>query len=149
MIGNRKTANLAAKQTLDILDAGGYSSADGSWVDLKSLQEAAEQGTRLYSPENLEKLRSSKIVSQGRPTVEVIDATTQEAAHRLAAEADVVLLNFASARNPGGGFLGGARAQEEELCRCSGLYRTLITQPKYYTTNRQLSSLLYTDFLIY
>ena len=67
----------------------------------------------------------------------------------LATHQDVVVLNFASARNPGGGFLGGAKAQEEELCRCSGLYRTLLTQPHYYKHNREQKTLLYSDFLIY
>jgi uncharacterized protein (TIGR02452 family) len=82
--------------------------------------------------------------------VEVIDATTQDAARALAAEpGGVVLLNFASARNPGGGFLGGAKAQEEEVCRCSGLYSVLAPQTAYYEANRAQRSALYTDHMIY
>jgi uncharacterized protein (TIGR02452 family) len=37
------------------------------------------------------------------------------------------VLNFASATNPGGGFLDGARAQEPSIARSSSLYVSLIT----------------------
>jgi uncharacterized protein (TIGR02452 family) len=62
---------------------------------------------------------------------------------------DPVVLNFASARNVGGGFLNGARAQEEDLARSCGLFRCLETQPEYYEVNRRTASLLYTDHIIY
>jgi uncharacterized protein (TIGR02452 family) len=63
--------------------------------------------------------------------------------------ARVLALNFASAKNPGGGFLGGARAQEEDLARASALYHCQVTQPAYYDANRGTASMLYTDHLIY
>ncbi|MEO0601399.1 MAG: TIGR02452 family protein, partial [Myxococcota bacterium] len=62
---------------------------------------------------------------------------------------DLVLLNFASARNPGGGFINGARAQEEDIARASGLYPCLLQAPVYYDANRETRSLLYTDHLTY
>jgi uncharacterized protein (TIGR02452 family) len=40
-------------------------------------------------------------------------------------------LNFANGVHPGGGFLGGARAQEEVLCRSSALYQTIVGDPMY------------------
>lgn len=38
------------------------------------------------------------------------------------------VLNFASAKKLGGGFLGGASAQEESIARSSTLYYSLITK---------------------
>ena len=45
--------------------------------------------------------------------------------------------------------MNGAKAQEEDLCRCSGLYPALITQMAYYEANRRCASLLYTDHMIF
>lgn len=134
-----------AKDTLALLDRGTYDGPDGL-VDFREAQSAATQGTRLYTPDQVATLLATPL--SGTPSVELWDATTQRAAHRLAADGPVFLLNFASARNPGGGFLNGARAQEEDLCACSGLYPTLLTQPAYYDANRAQDSLLYTDHAI-
>jgi hypothetical protein len=41
-------------------------------------------------------------------------------------------LNFASAKNPGGGFLSGAMAQEEAMAASSGLYSTQLPHETYY-----------------
>ena len=58
-------------------------------------------------------------------------------------------LNFASAKNPGGGFLGGSQAQEESLARSTGLYPCQKSNFEYYEVNRQTKSCLYTDYMIY
>ncbi len=60
--------------------------------------------------------------------------------------------NFASASNPGGGVERGANAQEECLCRCSGLYFCLNASAMwegFYTPHRKAMNPLHNDDIIY
>lgn len=61
----------------------------------------------------------------------------------------IIALNFASARHPGGGYLTGASAQEESLCRASGLYYTIKDVHEYYEQNERHKLSDYTDGMIY
>jgi uncharacterized protein (TIGR02452 family) len=64
--------------------------------------------------------------------VQVTNETTLGAARRLMERGlRPLALNFANGIHPGGGFLDGARAQEEVLCRSSALYQTLVGDPMY------------------
>ena len=142
-----------AAQTLQILDAGFFLAPDGRRIDIEPALSEAIAGTTLYTPEQASQtLERLSLPISDRLTIEVTDETTQIAARRLVeaeSVADLVLLNFASARHPGGGFITGAKAQEEDLCRCSALYPCLMTQREYYDANRNDESTLYTDHLIY
>ena len=62
----------------------------------------------------------------------------------------VAVLNFASAKHPGGGFQTGAKAQEESIARSSNLYETLIPfQKEFYDYHVKQNSPLYSDKMIY
>ncbi len=82
-----------------------------------------------------------------RRVVEVVNESTLDAARRLGG--DVACLVFASARNPGGGFLNGAEAQEESLARGSALYPCLRAAWDFYLHHRGDPDLTYSDRVIY
>lgn len=139
-----------AQETITICETGTYTAPSGRRVDIGAAQRAAEAGTRLYTPDALQQLLDRPPERDGPPPEWRVSAdTTQVAAQRMAAGGPVAALNFASARNPGGGFTGGAKAQEEDVARCSGLYPCLVRAPAYYAVNRAQRSMIYTDHIIY
>ncbi|MFI8859462.1 TIGR02452 family protein [Streptomyces prasinus] len=86
--------------------------------------------------------------------IEVTGESSLEAARRLTREGDgthgvPAVLNFSSARNPGGGYLNGAQAQEEALCRASALYVCLLRAPGFYDHHRTHRDPFYTDRVIH
>lgn len=80
--------------------------------------------------------------------VELVLDDSVSAARKLKAKA--CILNFASAKTPGGGFLTGARAQEESLCRCGTLYMHLVSHEDLYEwSNEHLNKGVYSTWAIY
>ncbi|HEX2312834.1 MAG TPA: TIGR02452 family protein [Thermomonospora sp.] len=149
---SRHPRRAVAADTVAILDRGAYTAPSGRTVPIAEDLERSVAGTRLYTPGELADLVAALPAAEPvRTRIEVTEETTLAAARRLAGTGDdeVACLNFASAKNPGGGFLSGAHAQEEGLARSSGLYASLRAAPEFYAFHRERRDLLYSDHLIY
>ncbi|RJQ80799.1 TIGR02452 family protein [Pseudonocardiaceae bacterium YIM PH 21723] len=128
-----------AADTVAIIEAGGYP------VDGRQIPVPRPGKPTLYLPEDeLPALPTAT----GHPVIEVTAESTLAAARRLA-DRDPAVLNFASAKKPGGGFRSGAEAQEESLARSSSLIASLDQVPEFYDFHRRLPGQLYTSRVIY
>src|SRR5574337_923771 len=152
-IMNARTKNVSiSKETISILKNKQYTSANGTVIDLSQEIDFAINGTVYYEGNTLiESLSDYSEKDFVVPEIEVVNETTAQAAIRLQSlgKTNLVALNFASARNQGGGFLAGAIAQEEDLCRASGLYACLKRKPLFYNANIMCDDSFYTHGIIY
>jgi len=136
------------QETQSVLERGWYE-YDGRRVDLADDLEVMRRGTLLHLPGELRRLPFPQGMSDTR--IEVTQESTLQAVERCAARANrVAVLNFASARNPGGGVTKGGRgAQEESLARASGLYDALIQCREFYDAHREDPDPFYSDRVIH
>jgi uncharacterized protein (TIGR02452 family) len=123
------------RSAVAVCEAGGYRVARHR-VDIGASVAAAVGARRSIRPDD--PLPEPAPRRWRQTDVQVVNTTTLSAARRLVDEGFRVLaLNFANGVQPGGGFLQGARAQEEVLCRSSALYATLQRDPMYAAHRRR------------
>ncbi|KES08187.1 hypothetical protein BU52_03955 [Streptomyces toyocaensis] len=132
-----------ARETERIVADGAYRAPGGHEVSVAAAVEAAARGTRVFGPEPVPVPAFRPVVTR----IEVTGESSLEAARRLTDR--VAVLNFASARNPGGGYLNGAQAQEEALCRASALYTCLLRAAGFYEHHRAHRDPFYSDRVIH
>ena len=154
-MANQEQLIAIAQETVNILEQGFYHNQKGEVVSIRDDLLAAKAGSILYSPDKFNAVLTERdriVTNTIKTSFEVTNETTLHAASRLVNQPGiekVLCLNFASGKNPGGGFLRGTQAQEESLARATGLYTCIAQMTDMYNTNRNLGSALYTDAMIY
>lgn len=138
----RNERRAIAKSTLEIIEACNYT-VGGVEHNIQPRLEAMLSGTRYYASDSLLSLWSqptsaSNVTRESATEISIVEISTLEGANFLASNSHtppeetrrrIGVLNFASAKHPGGGFQSGAQAQEESIARSSTLYQSL-TSPK-------------------
>lgn len=136
-----------ANETIAITAAGQYQ-CGGNTVKLTSPDPSA---VRLITPDMGRQLLEQDTGSFTVYAENHYSVTTEDsfsAAARLGGR--VLVLNFANAHSPGGGFRLGANAQEEALCRCSTLYASITSDAarEMYRYNNSHISKVESDYML-
>lgn len=145
--GTKPRTQIAA-ETDAAVKAGAYTAPSGARVSIGATTELARHRTVMYEVGTPLKPASKKHAT----TFAVVNESTNQSIARLLARPEaghVAALNFASAKHPGGGWRGGARAQEESIARTSSLVHCLESQRSYYDRNRAARSAMYLDLVLF
>ena len=136
----------AANETIRIYSAREYE-ANGKKI---VFPEGDYEDVEVITPAMGEELIDKKFeVFAERPMckITVINSDSYAAAKKLNG---ALVMNFANAHQPGGGFRTGASAQEEGLCRCSTLYQSITSgkAKEMYTYNNTHMSKVESDYML-
>jgi len=143
----RDAAAELGRSAVEAAERGYYIYGPGTKVDWSRYVQAACFAKASIPPDTALPVRESIPFPETR--IQVGNETTLGASRRLVENGlKPLVLNFANGIHPGGGFLGGARAQEEVLCRSSALYRTIVDD-RMYKEHRKRPRPDSTDWAIY
>ena len=149
------------EETLAIIDCGSYQ-VNGKTVTLQ-LSKREMESVHVLLPENVKHIANRKDFNKpfviGRCGYNCVKMDSFQAACELSNSRiptgedmkPVLVLNFASPVNPGGGVRKGSSAQEEDLCRKSSLLLSLESHHarKYYQYSRSLQTHMGSDAMMF
>lgn len=145
-----------ASDTLKILENGYYINPENKkrvYIDV--LLDNSVKNSSIYYEDDLNevlnKVTECKDKTLHDTKIQVMKGSTLEITEQLHKQGNlnIAVLNFASAKKPGGGFENGAQAQEESLARSSGLILTLEEFSSFYNHNSKDKTCLYLSNMIY
>jgi uncharacterized protein (TIGR02452 family) len=144
---SRDVAGMLGQSAVKSAQAGFYVTKDGQTVIWRDAVQTACAAKLSLAPDAV--LPDGKRAVFTETKVQITNETTLGASHRfMKCGLRPLALNFANGIHPGGGFLNGAKAQEEVLCRSSALYQTIVGDSMY-RAHRQRELPDSTDWAIY
>lgn len=133
-----------AEETVAICERGAWTTPSGQEVGFSKPLRYSKRNTRLYGADEV--LPDLTPDPDLKTRITVVNNDSLDAARHLR---NPCVLNFASAKSMGGGFLRGTNAQEECIARRTALYPSLQQCPEYYEAHRKLRGGLYSHRMIY
>ena len=136
-----------AKQTIRITKEGKYT-LNGRDISLPSIDYTA---VNVISPEDGKRLLEMDFSGFQQAEEKCrFTITTEDSFQAGRRYVNPLVMNFANAHNPGGGFMMGANAQEEALCRCSTLYASIKSEKaaKMYRYNNTHLGRVESDYML-
>lgn len=110
-----------AKETIRITEEREYQIGDQTVL----LPAADYDSVDVLTPDAAETLLHEPLPEPEQTVPCKIEVTTEDSFSAAKRLGNALVLNFANAHHAGGGFMLGANAQEEALCRCSTLYASI------------------------
>lgn len=144
---NKEQLKLIAKDTLDIINNRSYK-IKNKIINISNNLNNTKNNTILYIDDiNID----DKEKFNTRCKYEFTEETTMSAAKKMSdTNKTVCVLNFASAKHPGGGFINGSMAQEESIAYISALYDSLTKYTvDFYKYHLEKCNAFYSDRIIY